>query len=554
MSSLTRIGRLAWIDIQRMIRVSTDYSSSSGILGGAVFVIWLVGGSLGGAYLGRWMGRSLIDAGEEAGFFAFGIVDARGIIALLWFILVLIYLIRTIGQRGLLSQPNAVLPVVPTNQAYRGLVLAEYVYFLLWLVLPAFGFGVGIAIGTESLVPIIAMPAAIVFAGVSVVPVGCMLGIGIRHVATRYPVIVRHKVAIIVGAFVVYMAVFTTGVWERMMEYIYEPLQRSPLGWYGDLAFIGTSGMEAATANAALALVLSLLGGGIAILAGERVATMHWFSDPATTERAPVDVTTVEETPALERRLFAWMGAPQATLIVNAWRLAARTPFKLLYALYPFLVLTGVFAQVVQTGEVPQFLPYVVIVVLCWAAGVIFTLNPLGDQGPALPSTLISRISGRMFVRAHLVAGLVIAIPVGTVFVAVLAWLSPVGTNTTIGLIVATPIAMGISALVSIGIGMAFPRFDSTNITRSESVVLPSRWGFIIFTLYVVVGSISAGAVYDAGFRELLVALLTLLPVGVSVSADELRLGLAVLLVPLLLAPIVGYRSAIRRFDRYTIA
>lgn len=556
MSASVTVLRLAWIDIHRMLRVHTDVrSSSSAILGGIFFVAWILVGMLGGAYVGRWMGRNLLGENGLDGFGVFAIADARGVVAVFWFIFTLIYVIRTIGQRGVLSQPTAILPVVPTHLAFLGVILAEYVYFTLWMVIPALGFGVGLSLGTNSVLPIAVVPAAILVAGASVVSVGYLVGLTIRHVATRNSLIVRYKVPIILGVALLYFMVLATGFWDRLMESLFEPLQRSPMGWYGDLVFFGTSGIDATPGRAFGALALTIVATGIAVVAGSRVADRHWFSDPAPTDRSAADSTADREHSPVGAWLVRVLGAPQAALVTGSWRLAYRSPFKLLYAFYPFLILAGVFAQIVQTGEVPRYLPYVVLVSLVWAAGVIFTLNPLGDQGPALPSTLLSRIDGSTFVRAHLFASLVVTAPVGTLITALTTWLSPVGAQEGLWLAVITPIAMIVAAAFSIGLGMAFPRFEATKVTRSEKTILPSRWAFLVFTGYVIVVAVAAASIYDAGFRELVAVILGLvIPFGVSVTPAFLQTAATVVLVPLLLVPIVSYRYAIRRFDRYTIA
>jgi len=213
----------------------------------------------------------------------------------------------------------------------------------------------------------------------------------------------------------------------------------------------------------------------------------------------------------------------------------------------------GLFANIVQTGDIPVYLPYAIVLFSAWAAGVIFTLNPLGDQGAVLPSTLLSRVDGATFVWAHLLAGLVVAVPIGTVATAAVALLSPVGTETVALLVVGTPVVMAVSAALSVGIGMAFPRFEATTVTKSMKTVLPSRWAFVLYSVHLLATVAAAAVVTEPLVRDLGAGLLTwALPV--AVTPDTVFWVAAVLLVPLVLAPVAAYRYAVTRYDRYTLA
>jgi hypothetical protein len=228
---------------------------------------------------------------------------------------------------------------------------------------------------------------------------------------------------------------------------------------------------------------------------------------------------------------------------------------KLLYAAYPLLFMTGVFADILQTGQVPAYLPYGMLVFVVWAVSVVFTLNPLGDQGAVLPTTLLSRVGGREFVFAHVLAGLVVGLPLGTVITAAVALLSPVDVETAVALTAATPVLLVVCSVLAVGIGVAFPRYEAVNVTRSMKAVVPSRWAFVLFTLYLFVTTAAAVLVYQEFARTLAAGLLSfLLPFGLSVSAETLLYAAAVCLVPLVAAPFVAYRYAVRRFETFTVA
>ncbi|MCU4719024.1 hypothetical protein [Halapricum hydrolyticum] len=556
MSAFGHSVRLARIDVIRMLRNHTDWrSGSSSILGLVMYGLLVIAGTLGGGYLGYRMGRSLAADEPLFGIGPFSASIVGGILALFWLIFMLIFAVRAVGQRGTLAQPEGVLTVVPTRVALAGVYLAEFTYVVLWVFGPAVGLGAGLAVGTGTVPALIAVPVAVLAAGLTAVTVGYPIGLSIRHVASRYPFVARNKGVIIAVVFLVYFAALLAGTIDRLVVALFEPMQASPTAWYADLLFLGTPGVDVSAARAGGAVTLTLVLTVIGTVAGTRIAEIHWFSDPALAGEKPASVVNGVASPGIERRVEGILGPQMAALVILSWRRAVRAPLKLLYAFFPVFAMAGLLGDVVQSGEVPAYLPFVTLLFAAWAAGVIFTLNPLGDQGAALSSTLLSRVDGRTFVRAHLLAGLAVAIPAGTVLTAVIAVLSPIETDTVLALVIATPVVMVLSAAFSIGVGMAFPRFEAINVTRSMKTVLPSRWAFVLFSAYLFVTASAAGVVYESGFRELAAAFVSwALPFGIDIAADTLYLLSAALLVTAVVLTVASYRHAIHRFDRYTIA
>jgi ABC-2 type transport system permease protein len=555
MREIGHSARLGWIDVQRMLRTHLDWGhGNSAVFGAVMYGVLLVGGTIGGAYLGFRLGGALPGV---TGVEQFSPIEmARGLLAIFWLMFALIFAMRAVGQRGTLPQPEGVLTVVPTREALAGLLLAEYVYFLVWALLPAIGIATGLTLGAGVVWPILAVPLGVAGAGLLSVTIGYPLGLAIRHFASRFKIVAQHKTAIIGLVIVGYFVALTTGVWDDLMVQLFEPMQASPIGWFADLLLWGTPGVGAVTLNAVGAVALIVVVPTLGLLAGSRLAARHWFSDPVLAGVTESNrARSRDATTALEARLATILGRETAGLVTLSWRRARRSPLKLLYAFYPILLLVGLFADIVQTGQIPAYLPYAVLVFGAWAAGVVFTLNPLGDQGGALASTLLSRVRGPTFVRAHVLASLIVAVPLGTAATAVVTFLSPLDPAMAVVVVAATPVVMVLSAALSVGIGMAFPRFEATNVTRSMKTVLPSRWAFVLFTLhlFLVVG---AGAVVaDDGIRELSAGLLTwVLPFGLGVGEGALLTVSTVALVPLLVAPLLAFRYAERRFETYTLA
>ncbi|QLH81659.1 hypothetical protein [Halosimplex pelagicum] len=564
--------RLTRIDVRRMVRKRTDPDSwATSVVSVGLFALLTLGLTAGGVYGGRALGRAL--ASGSLDFVPAATAEAaRGFVGVMWIIGVVVFAVRAVGQRGTLTNAEGVLTVVPTVEAYLGLVASEFVYLLIWTLLPAAGAGVGLALGTGTLWPAAGVPLALALGGATVVAAAFALGLGVRHVVTRFPFVARHKTGLIALVFVLYMAAIVSGSLNQAAGVLFEPMAASPVGWYADLGLLGLPNVAADATRAGAVVAGSVGFAAVAAAAGTWVARRHWFADPALAgedEDDPVESDTAGATSAtaaattdddwLARRLEAVVDRPTAALAVLAWRRAARAPLKLMYAAYPLFFGTGAFVEILQTGEIPVYLPYALLVFVAWAGGVVFTLNPLGDQGSVLAPTILSEVTGRKFVLAHVLAGLVVAVPVGTVLVGVVAALSPVGAGKTAILVGLSPVAMVVAAGLSVGIGTAFPRFEATNVTRSMEAVVPSPWAFVLFSAHVVLTAVAAVFTGLEGARELGATLIggiasIVLSTQVSLAPSTLYTVSAVALVVLLLLPALSYRYAVRTFDRYELA
>ncbi|MEF8870442.1 MAG: hypothetical protein V5A41_02305 [Haloarculaceae archaeon] len=556
MSGISHALRLARIDVTRMARKHTDRDGGLGsLVSTGVFVLVLAAATLGGGYLAYRGGDALVAGDLTVPPNAIGVL--RGIIAVLGLVLSVVVVVRGVGQRGTLVNAEGVLTTVPTREALTGLLVSEFVYVLLWLGGPTLGIGAGLALGTGVGWPLLTLPAGVAAIGVTAVAVGYPVGLGIRHFVTRFRFVARNKGVLIVAVFLVYFALVVTGTLNRTIVALFDPLQDSPAGWFADLLVLGVPGVDATPLRALGALGLTVGLAVIGIVAGTRLAALHWFSDPALAGETETDderSSTATAEPGLERRLAPYLGVPTAALVVLAWRRAARAPLKLLYAAYPLLFVVGWIADIVQTGEVPPALAVGTVVFVTWAAGVIFTLNPLGDQGAGLPPTLLSRVDGRRFVHAHLLASLIVAIPAGVVLTAIAVTLSPLDTTNRLLLVVSAPVLMVVASALSVGIGMAFPRFQAVNVTRSVKTVIPSLLAFLLFTLHLLGTATSAAIVYDDATRGLAAFVLSwLLPFGLAIDAATLAPLAAATLIGLAIVPVISYRYAVRRFDTYTL-
>lgn len=554
--TLRHAGTLARVDVLRVLRKAID--SKVQFLAYLV-TVGLFGTGIGyGSYL---FGRDL-GFGADLPFDATVLELARGGFGLVFLGLAILVAVRTVGTRGKLSNDVGVLSVVPTREATLGLLLSETAFVLSWLLPVALAATVGYGAGAGNWTLLATIPVVCVAVAAAAVAVGFPVGLGIRHVATRIEFVARHKGSLAVLAFLAYFALLMTNTLGSLVVALFEPLQRAPTGGYADLLFLGTTPVDVVRAVASLGLTATLTVVGA--VAATRVAERHWFADPVLAGSDEDDDTGVDPDTArhedrglldrFEGALGGVVGRPAAAVTVLAWKRAARAPLKLLYVAYPLLGAIGFIGEIVQTGEVPAFFPPIALVFVAWAGSVVFTLNPLGDQGSALPATVLSRIGGREFVGAHVLASALVVIPVGTALTTLLAVLSPLDLSLTAAIAVGTPLSVLVGGLFAVGVGMTFPRYDAVNVTKSTKAVVPSLVSFVVFSLYLLSGIVAATIGYEPAVEPLVAGLVSwLLPFGLDVTANSVGLAARAYLVPFAIAPFASVFHAVRRFETVTV-
>lgn len=542
---------LANVDVTRVVRTSIDKRIQFG-----TFLLMAGGATLLLGYLSSLFADSGGIESLAQGTSLSPVAIGRSGVALLWLLATAMVVVRFVGVRGDLDNDVGILSRVPTREAVLGLVLSEVVLLLSWVTLPAVGIGVGYAVGGGTPVFVATLPLAMVLVAVGSVGLGVPVGLGVRHVATRIEFVVRYRSAIAVLGFVTYIALVATNTLGSVFATLFDPLSRVPIGWVADLSLAGTvPGTDPLRAAAVVPLVVAVATAGF--VAATAVARRHWFADPVLT--GETESTTERDTESglfarAERALAGVVGQGTAAVAALAWRRAVRSPLKLLYVAYPLLGGIGFIGDIVRTGQVPAVAPPVALLFVTWAGAVVFTLNPLGDQGSALPATVLSRLGGRRFVLAHVLAGAVVAAPVGAVVVAGVGALSPLSTTVALGLAAVTPVAVLLAALFAVGVGTVFPRYDAVNITRSTEAVVPSLVAFAVFTAYLLGTATGATLSYEPALQAPVAGLLSfLLPFGLSVSAETIGLLAGGLVAVGVLAPLVSVRYAVRRFDRITV-
>ncbi|MFC7193996.1 hypothetical protein ACFQL4_03965 [Halosimplex aquaticum] len=174
--NLAHSTRLTRIDVRRMVRKRTAPDNRlSSVVSVGLYALLTLALTAGGVWGGRAVGRALVTGSIEFLPSATA-VAVRGFAGVIWVLLAVVFAVRAVGQRGTLTNAEGILTVVPTDEAYLGLVASEYVYLLLWTLLPAVGVGVGLALGANAVWPVLGVPLAVALAGTTAVTTSFAVG------------------------------------------------------------------------------------------------------------------------------------------------------------------------------------------------------------------------------------------------------------------------------------------------------------------------------------------------------------------------------------------
>ncbi|WP_435551788.1 hypothetical protein [Natrinema sp. CGMCC1.2065] len=474
--------------------------------------------------------------------------------ALLWLFLVVMGVMRAVTTTADVDKPAFLLLSTSVRNAVVGLVGAEIARFLTWVLLPAVVFAAAFASGAGTVVPVLVAPLFLVVIIATAVPVGFAVGVWVRHLITAYEPIAKYRTLLFAAFWVAYFGVIMTGGINEIAATLFRHLQASPLGWPGHLLLVGVPIIDSSMVAIGGAAVGSLLVVGVALVVGTAGARTHWFADAARTEDEP-DPTVERGDDRLTGALSGVLTRPVRTVAVTAIRRTKRSPIRLAYVGYPLLGAIGFVQQIIESGTVPSFMVALFCLYVVWAAGALFTLNPLGDLGPALPAVVTSTLTGRQAIRGRIVAAALVAVPFAVVVPLVLGVVSPLSLERTGVLVAGTVVGAIATPALASGIGSAFPRFGSVSVTNNREAVMPSKTAFLVYTLAIALPAIAAAVLYLEA-PETIAGLLraaaawTPLP-DVEVSARAITIGAWIVLVAGLLAPPLSYRYGVERFDWY---
>ncbi|WP_137289232.1 hypothetical protein [Natronorubrum halophilum] len=545
---------VARTEFRRTVRaVSSERTKLLMMAALAVFMLGSV--VIAGGYLLPELGEQLAE-GVTAEGAAMATELVTGGVAVGWLFLIFMAGIRTFTSAATVDKPAFLLTSTSLRNTVTGVIVAEILLFGVWLVPPAILLSGAFAYGAGTILPVPFTLLAVVLVLVTAVPVGFVVGTWVRHLVTVYEPIARYRVVLLIGFWVVYFGAIMTGQFNVVMGRLFTALQDSPLGWPGHLLLAGVPNVAASSATIAGAIVGATLLSTVAFAVGIASARIHWFADPARFEES-AEPAQPDSSNRLAGLLARGVARPTQTVTLTAIRRTKRAPIRLVYVAYPLFGAIGFVQGIIQTGTVPSYAAVILSLYVIWAAGALFTLNPLGDLGPALPAVVTSSLTGRQAIGGLVVAGTLVAAPIALVVSLALGLISPLSLEQTAALVAGTVVGTVVTPALATGIGSTFPRFGSVNVTNNREAVMPSKTAFVVYSLAIVLPAAAAVVLYTDS-PDMLAELITTVSAwtpgpDVSVSARGITITAWAVLVTGLVAPVVSSLYAVERFDWYTL-
>jgi len=447
------------------------------------FPLMLFGGLLFG------LGADLRTGGDVPAFVA--VEQLRSLVSVMWLGVAGFVVIRTVNYRGDPDAPDGLLTTVTAFDAVVGLLLAETIVIAGWLAIPVAVLVGGFVVGSHAVAPVLALPvvAAVVLAWA--VPLGFLVGIGVRHALLTVEPLARNKTAITILASIAYFGLLITDAFGAALSAVFPLLAALPPGWIADLLVVDvpTFGTAPFRVLASLAITIGVVPA--LVLASARVAEAHWLADGVIEgdDGADADAESSAGASTSERLadlLPDGVGRPTRSVVRTVVLRARRAPVRLLYLAYPLFGAFPLAQDVYRTGAIPAYVPWLLAGFAVWAAGSAFTLNVLGDQGATMPAVLSAPGGGRHVVVGSAVAGTLLALVPGVGLVALVGALGPLAPVETAALAAVTAIGIVGATLLATGIGITFPRFGSVQVANNREATVPSKSAFAIYSLLVV--------------------------------------------------------------------
>lgn len=519
----------------------------------------------------------------------------RGQIALFWLFAVFMIGSRVVSARTRIEAEPLMLTTVSARTVAGGLLVAETLRILAYLGVPVLVLtGAGVFL-FGSPATLLFLPAAAVLFAATVVVVGAAFGYAVAWLVATSRFVARHKMVLGTAASLLGTGAFFLFFYPQIGGVNQASLSWLPVGWFVDLAVIGTGLADSPPRSAGVLVgsaAILLVGGAIV----ERETRALWFIEPVGPE--PPDTTRKAagkpdgDVPGSVRRdpLAAAVnpvGIPRMVSTpvrrVAEWAVlrTRRDPNRLMFLLIPlFAIGSPLVSAGAQSGSIGAVAAPLCAVALPWFAGSLFAMNPLGDEGAVLPVTLTA-VSGRQYVRGLVVPGLVIGLPVVLVVTALAGFVSPYTLGERFGLLGIGLYLTVVSVVITPAIGMALPRFSAVSVGQSRDV-LPPRMSAVGVHAALTVGPgalLVALLIAPAVARAILAGVFGYVPAillellsgsndgvldaaagvfgdlgeGVqAVGIEPLQIvGGGGLLIGGVLVSVMLYRNAVRRFRRY---
>lgn len=510
----------------------------SGLVAAAMIAVAVAAAYVGGAGLRR----GEVDA---------AVTVARYALAAVWVGVLGFAAFRTVARSDRLRGPqlDGLLTTIPHRDVAVGLVLAEVALVLGGIAVPVFAVAAAFGLGANSPASVPLVATAVFGPAALGLIAGFAVGMGANAVFVRSARLARHKLTLGVGLFVAYVLLLITERIAAVVGPVVEAFRYSPIGWYADLALVTTvpeANPLLATVAAALTIPAAV---GLTALAA-RLAGLYWYADPPDdgSGRAVAAGGAAERiVDAVLAPVASRLDRPTAAVARKNLRRSQRAPLKMVYVVYPAILLVQPVGDVAATGRVPASLVPATALYGAWATGAAFALNPLGDEGATLPTTLTAPVSGRQVIDGYLLPGLLVGTPVAALGTLAVALASPLGTAAAVAAALAATALCGAAAALAAAAGTAFPRFEAAHLFASRSAVVPSMWAFLAYSIGVSLIWIPGSIVGAPEVARRVGAATGLGSTGVVLAG----LGLATLLAAV--AGRAGYRYAAGTVEGYTL-
>lgn len=480
---------------------------------------------------------------------------ASGGVALVWVFLFGVATVRTVTTVANVDEPACLLISTRLQNVVQGLICKELVLYAIWLLPPMLLLSGAFAYGYGSIIPVLLVFVVIGLVFLTTVPLGFVPGIWIRHILTTYEPIAKYRTVLLIGVAALYIGAIATDRFNDIMAWLFYMLTDSPFGWPGHILLVAVPGVSPSVMALGGALAGSVLVPVIASKTGTASAERHWFADSVRTGESTVESDTSNR---LTNLLSVGFDRPVQTVAVTAIRRTKRSPIRLVYVAYPLFASVFFIDDIIQTGTLPSYAAILLCIYVIWAAGALFTLNPIGESGSVLPAVLTSTVDGRSLMSGLVLAGMLVSVPVAILVSFLAGVVSPLSVGQTILLVIGTFIGSTATPALAVGVGTLFPRYGSVRVSSNREAVMPSKTAFLVYTLAIAL-PLAGVAVLNVETAPDLIAtgvsvVITLLPtIEFTVSATVVS-AVAWIVVPLgLVAPFVSFLYASRQFNQLTI-
>lgn len=496
----------------------------------------------GGLYLGLMAVLTYVGGTVARGESGLSVpVEVSAMIVVLWMSFAAMFAVRAAMRTTEIDGSTILLTTVPSEAVAVGLLVAEYVRALAFVLLPVALLGGGFVLGSRTPMSMFVIPVATGLFIASSLCCGYTVGMYGRLLAHRFTGTTKHLLTAgsLVGMSLTLLVVIFLG-----NEANFESATAFPMSWYGDLFFIGAP-LTISLERAVGAIGGSVLSIGICGVAVRRFANELWYDTSITGERLFPQSGTPKPM-ALTQDVVDTRYLSQGTCIVARKTLfrVLRRPSTRSYLLFPLFIAALLVVEALQTADARPLLPIVMILVGVWFSGALVTLNPLGEEGTVLQQTVLTPLTGEQFIRGKGLLGVVLGLPV-TVFAVVVA---SYGTYSFVetGVVVTIAIVHTLAAIgIAAGVGTGLPRFGALRVGSRRRIVPPSLSAITVYTIAVTwLGGLVAG-----------VAVFPTVIDGVLSLSREVMVVSTVVVVGLDAAVGYGcYRYAVRQFDQYTVS